>query len=222
MKNLHNALLLKQLIQLKQLGYRYTDTSLRQDDKAMFHLPNNHVGLKKQANDCHLCDLSKSRNKVVFGEGNLDANIMFVGDVPGASEDSSGSLFQGRSGDVLTNMIEKVLEIKREKTYMANIVKCKPLGDHSVTAAQIHTCSPYLTKQIELVKPKVIIALGKEAYKQLTGEDEPLEKIHGIACKVNEYTVFAIHHPVFLLRNPSAKRVVFEDLKKIKEFLDSL
>jgi len=222
MKNLHNALLLKQLIQLKQLGYRYTDASLRQDDKAMFSLPSDHVSLKKQANECHLCNLSKSRNKVVFGEGSLDADIMFVGDVPGASEDSSGHLFQGRSGDILTNMIEKVLETKREETYMTNIVKCKPLGDQNVNAAQIHTCSPYLTKQIELIKPKVIIALGKEAYKQLTDEDESLEKIHGIAHKVNAYTVFAIHHPVFLLRNPSAKRVVFEDLKKIKAFLDSL
>ncbi|HIP18046.1 MAG TPA: uracil-DNA glycosylase, partial [Sulfurovum sp.] len=126
MKNLKNALLLKQLYQLRQLGYKYTSATVYKEDEPDLSLPDTLEKLKVQAQQCHLCELSKSRNSVVFGEGSPQADIMFIGEAPGATEDSMGKPFTGRSGELLTKMIENVLLIKREEVYITNIVKCRP------------------------------------------------------------------------------------------------
>ncbi len=219
MKNLRNALLLKQLYQLKQLGYNYTSITPYKEDEANFILPNTFDALKKQAEECHLCELSKSRQKVVFGEGSLHAELLFIGEGPGASEDSTGKPFVGRSGDLLTKMIENVLQLKREDVYITNIVKCHPPANRVPTPTEAHTCQPYLLKQIEIIKPKLIVTLGATAYHYLTGDETSISKIRGNILKQDGYTLIPTYHPSFLLRNPSAKKEVFEDLLKVKDLL---
>jgi DNA polymerase len=219
MKNLKNALLLKQLYLLKQLGYNYTSVSMFKEDDSFLQLPNTLDNLKKQAKDCHLCQLSKSRTKVVFGSGNENADIMFVGEAPSSTEDSTGKAFDGRSGEMLTKMVENVLKISREDIYVTNIVKCKPSNNSKPNATQAHTCQAYLQKEIELIKPKIIVALGEIAYHYLSGDDSELSKIRGILHKNNKYTLIATYHPSHLLRNPSDKKLVLEDLNTIKTLL---
>jgi len=154
MKNLKNALLLKQLYQLKQLGYKYTSIIPYQKDKPNLSLPNTLENLKKQALECHLCILSKNREKVVFGEGNSHAKIMVVGDTPNSIDDNYGKIFTGRTGELLTKMIENVLLIKREDIYLTNLLKCKTLNQIP-SSVHINTCYPYLLKEIELVQPQI-------------------------------------------------------------------
>ncbi|MBD3790532.1 MAG: uracil-DNA glycosylase [Campylobacterales bacterium] len=220
MKNLKNALLLKQLYQLKQLGYIYTDSMIFKEDDVDLTLPNTLEALQKQAMNCHLCDLSKTRQKVVFGEGNPHAQVMFVGEGPGATEDSIGRPFVGRSGELLTKMIENVLLIQRQDVYIANIVKCRPPSNREPTPNEAYTCKPYLLKQIELIKPKIIVTLGSTAYMYLTGDEIPISKIRGSVIKQENYIVIPTYHPSYLLRNPSAKKEAFEDLKKIKSLME--
>lgn len=219
MKNLRNALLLKQLYQLKQLGYNYTNITAYKEDQLDLSLPNTLESLQKQAQNCHLCELSKSRGKVVFGEGNPHADILFIGEAPGATEDSSGKPFVGRSGELLTKMIENVLQISRSDVYVTNIVKCRPPNNQVPTPTQAHTCQPYLLKQIELIKPKLIVTLGATAYHYLTGDETGITKIRGTLHKQNGYTLIPTYHPSYLLRNPSAKKEVFEDLLKVKNLM---
>ena len=222
MKNLKNALLLKQLYQLKQLGYRYTSASIFKEDATDLALPNSLEKLREQALKCHLCELSKSRTNVVFGEGNPNAAVMFVGEGPGATEDSMGRPFVGRSGELLTKMIENVLLIPRSEVYIANIVKCRPPNNRVPTPTEAHTCQPFLNRQIELVKPKIIITLGGTAYHYLTGDETGITKVRGTLHQQHGYTLIPTYHPSFLLRNPSAKKEVFEDLKKVKALMAQL
>ena len=219
MKNLKNALLLKQLYRLKQLGYSYTSVIPFKEEEPDLTLPNTLEKLQKQALECHLCQLSKSRTNVVFGEGNTNAEIMFVGEAPGSNEDSTGKPFVGRSGELLTKMIEKVLLIDRKNVYITNIVKCRPRDNAEPTPTEAHTCQPYLLKQIELIKPKYIVALGATAYHYLTGDETNISKVRGTIHKQNGYTLIPTYHPSYLLRNPSAKKDVFEDLKMLKELM---
>ena len=219
MKNLKNALLLKQLYQLKQLGYRYTSVTIFKEDEPDLSLPNTLESLEKQAKECHLCDLSKSRTKVVFGEGSLTANLMIVGDAPSNSDDSSGKVFTGRSGELLTKMLENVLGLTRAEVYISNVLKCRALDTQSPSPTFAHTCHPYLLKQITLIQPKIIIAFGELAYQYLTGDDSPLVEVRGSVHEKEGYKVIPTYHPNYLLRNPSAKKEVFEDLKKVKDLL---
>lgn len=219
MKNLKNALLLKQLYLLKQLGYKYTDLTPFKKDEPDLSLPNTLDKLKKQAMECHLCQLSKSRTHVVFGEGNSDADLMFVGEAPGATEDSSAKPFVGRSGELLTKMIENVLSFSRSEVYITNIVKCRPRNNAEPTPAEAHTCQPYLLKQIELIKPRIIVALGATAYHYLSGDDTNISKVRGTVIQKKGYVLIPTYHPSYLLRNPSAKKEVFEDLKMIKALM---
>ncbi len=219
MKNLRNALLLKQLYQLKQLGYKYTSVIPYQEEELDLTLPNTLESLQKQAQNCHLCALSKSRQKVVFGEGNPHADLLFIGEAPGATEDSSGRPFTGRSGELLTRMIENVLQISRSDVYITNIVKCRPPNNQVPAPIQAHTCQPYLLKQIELIKPKLIVTLGATAYHFLTGDETGISKVRGTLHQQNGYTLIPTYHPSYLLRNPSAKKEVFEDLLKVKDLM---
>jgi DNA polymerase len=222
MKNLKNALLLKQLYQLKQLGYKYTSASIYKDDEPDLTLPDTLDKLKEQALKCHLCELSKSRTHVVFGEGSPQADIMFIGEGPGATEDSMGRPFVGRSGELLTKMIENVLLIKREAAYIANIVKCRPPNNRAPTPREAHTCQPFLLKQIALIKPRIIVTLGGTAYHYMTGDETGITKVRGTVIKKDGYTLIPTYHPSYLLRNPSAKKEVFEELKKVKALMERI
>ncbi len=220
MKNLHNALLLKQLYQLKSLGYRYTSQKpFTKDDKNLLELPNNLEALKQQALNCHLCSLSKSRNHVVFGDGNREANIMFIGDAPLEIEDNQAKPFLGRGGEMLTAMIEKVVGISRQDVYLSNLLKCRPLAKKERDELEYHTCKAYLFKEIELVRPKVIVTLGEKAYHYLTSDFTPLKEIRGDIIKKENYHIVPTYHPNFLLKNPSLKKEVFLDLQMIKSLI---
>jgi len=222
MKNLKNTLLLKQLYIQKEIGFCYTSVIPFTDEEPNLSLPDNLSELEQQTNICHLCQLSKYRTNVVFGEGNSNAKLMFVGEGPGANEDEQGKPFVGRSGELLTKMIENVLSIKREDVYIANIVKCRPPNNRTPHEEEAYTCLPYLQKQIQLIQPKIIVTLGATAYKYLTNDDTPVSKIRGIVSEHKNYKIIPTYHPSYLLRNPSAKKYVFEDLKIIKRVLDNL
>ena len=223
MKNLHNALLLKQLYQLKELGFKYTDAKpFSYEEQNPLELPHSLNALKEQALNCHLCSLSKSRNNVVFGKGLENAKIMFIGDMPLEAEDEKGEPFLGLGGEMLTAMIEKVLQISRDDVYITNLLKCHPLTSQEVHETAFHTCKAYLFKEIELVQPKVVVTLGEKAYHYLTKDTTKLKEIRGTLLKESNYVIIPTYHPNFLLKNPSFKKEVFLDLKKAKELLNFL
>ena len=218
MKRLYNALTLKKLLIQKELGYKFVEP-IKEFSNDNINLPNNLKELQKICLNCHLCELSKTRLNVVFGEGSENANLMFVGEGPGATEDNLGRPFVGRAGELLTKMIENVLFIKRSDVYIANIVKCRPPQNRTPTPQEALTCRPYLFKQIEIIKPKLIVALGSTAYHYLTNDNSPISKVRGHFFDMQNYKLIPTYHPSYLLRNPSAKREAFEDMKKIKKFL---
>jgi DNA polymerase len=222
MRNLHNALQLKQLMLLKQMGYAYTDMQPSDWESEPADLPDSLEALRKQVAQCHLCELSKSRHKTVFGEGNEHATVMFVGEGPGATEDSTGRPFVGRAGELLTKMIENVLLIPRSDVYIANIVKCRPPGNRVPTESEAFTCRPYLFKQIEQIRPRIIVTLGATAYRYLTNDDTAISRIRGSIIHAKDYRLIPTFHPSYLLRNPSAKKEAFEDLKKVKALMEEV
>ena len=218
MNRLYNALQLKRLMQLKQFGYRYVPM-VETRSAPMPSLPDDLDALRRVVEQCHLCALSKTRTKTVFGEGNPHAELMFVGEGPGAQEDATGRPFVGRAGELLTKMIENVLEIPREQVYIANIVKCRPPNNRTPTPEEAYTCLPYLQKQLELVAPKVVVALGATAYHYLTGDRTGITKVRGEVVEMGAFRLVPTYHPSYLLRNPSAKKEVYRDLLKIKGML---
>ena len=215
--------LLKQLYQLKSFGYDYVDApksiekarNIEDDD-----LPDTLEVLRKHTLSCHLCALSKTRKNVVFGEGNENADIMFVGEGPGEMEDNTGRPFVGRAGQLLTKIIENVLEIKREDVYIANIVKCRPPANRVPTPEEANTCKPYLLKQIEIISPRIIVSLGATSYRYLSGDmDTPISRVRGEVIDFGKYKLIPTYHPSYLLRNPSAKKDVYQDMLKVKAML---
>ncbi|MDD5687274.1 MAG: uracil-DNA glycosylase [Elusimicrobia bacterium] len=188
-------------------------------------------GLKKLSaivRTCKKCHLSASRKNAVFGEGNPKAELMFVGEGPGFDEDQKGRPFIGRAGKLLDEIITqpKSLGLKREDVFIANIVKCHPMidpshpdnrgNDRPPNPEEISTCIPYLEKQIELIKPKIICALGSVAAKTLIGMDIPIGKLRGKFYDYKGIKLIPTYHPAALLRNPNWKVETWEDIKKIK------
>jgi len=218
MNRLYNALQLKRLYQLKQFGYHYVPLVEPKHATATV-LPYDLEALANIVAKCHLCPLGKTRTKTVFGEGDPRTGLMFVGEGPGAQEDSTGRPFVGRAGELLTRMIENVLEIPRESVYIANIVKCRPPGNRTPTPEEAHTCLPYLQRQLELIAPHIVVALGATAYHYLTGDKNGIRRVRGEIINMGSFTLIPTYHPSYLLRNPSAKREVYEDLLKVKGML---
>lgn len=221
MTYIEKARLLKLLYQYRAMGFEYFKEYKPIDTGDMENiLPNEINSLKEQVNSCHLCNLAKRRKNVVFGEGNENAPLMFIGEGPGASEDDSGRPFVGRAGALLTKIIENVLELKREQVYIANIVKCRPPENRVPNLEEVSTCKPYLLQQIKLIKPKIIVALGATSYHHLTGDyDTKISTIRGEVFGLGDAKLIPTFHPSFLLRNPSAKKEVYQDMLKIKSLL---
>ncbi len=219
LKKLH---ILNTLHIYKSLGLKYIDDiqDIDQNNNSIKSLPNNLNDLENIVQSCYLCQLSKTRKNVVFGEGDTNADIMFIGEGPGANEDMTGKPFVGRAGELLTKIIENVLSIKREQVYIANIVKCRPPNNRVPTSQEVESCIPYLLKQINLIKPKIIITLGATAYNNLTNDKTPISKIRGEVLPFGDAKLIPTFHPSFLLRNPSAKKYVFADMKKVKKIND--
>lgn len=168
--------------------------------------------------DCTRCQLHKGRIHLVFGVGNPEARLMFVGEGPGADEDAQGEPFVGRAGQLLTKMIE-AMGLKRSDVYICNIIKCRPPGNRNPEPVEIATCIPFLKKQIDIVKPAVIVCLGKIAAQSLLQTEIPITKLRGQFQDYGDIRVMPTYHPAFLLRNPPMKKFVWEDLKKVMELL---
>jgi len=218
MKRLYNTLQLKKALALKTLGINYIEP-IEEFKEPEVELPNNLQELENLIKNCYLCELSKSRKNIVFGEGNPNTDIMFIGEGPGATEDNTGRPFVGRAGELLTKMIENVLLIPRSEVYIANIVKCRPPNNRVPTTKEALTCKPYLQKQIEIIKPKLIVTLGSTAYSYLTNDNTKISKARGHIFNMQNYKVLPTFHPSYLLRNPSAKKEAYADMLKVKEFL---
>ena len=171
-------------------------------------------GLAKSLRNCARCRLSEKRKTVVFGEGAPDARVMFIGEGPGAEEDRTGRPFVGQAGQLLGRMIV-AMGFQRGQTYIANVVKCRPPGNRDPKDDEIAACSEFLDRQIELIRPDVIVALGRFAANRLTGTDKPLGALRGRWSHYKGVPLLATYHPAYLLRTPKDKRKVWQDLKLV-------
>jgi uracil-DNA glycosylase family 4 len=177
------------------------------------------TAIREDLGDCTRCKLhTLGRKQIVFGVGNPNADLMFVGEAPGADEDIQGEPFVGRAGQLLTKIIEAI-DLKREDVYIANLIKCRPPGNRNPEPDEAEQCEPFLFQQIDSIKPKVIVALGKFAAHALLKTTEPITRIRGREFKYRDAILMPTYHPAYLLRTPSAKREVWEDMKRVRELL---
>jgi DNA polymerase len=164
--------------------------------------------------NCQLCQLAKTRHNLVFGDGNPNAQIVFVGEAPGADEDEQGLPFVGRAGQLLTKIIE-AMGIKRKEVYICNILKCRPPGNRNPLPGEISLCEQFLKKQLQAISPKVICALGTFAAQTLLKTNVPITLLRGRFHSYEGIKLMPTYHPAYLLRNPSAKKPVWEDVQMI-------
>jgi uracil-DNA glycosylase family 4 len=177
--------------------------------------------IREEIGDCTRCKLHSGRTNLVFGVGSPEARLMFVGEGPGADEDEQGEPFVGRAGQLLTQII-KAMGFAREEVYIANVVKCRPPGNRNPEPDEIAQCVPFLHAQIAAIRPNVIVALGKFAAQTLLQTETPISRLRGHFHRVGDADVMPTFHPSYLLRNPAAKREVWEDMKMVmKRLTDS-
>ncbi|MGC1421852.1 MAG: uracil-DNA glycosylase [Terracidiphilus sp.] len=168
--------------------------------------------IREDIGDCTRCALHKGRNKIVFADGDANARLMFVGEGPGADEDAQGLPFVGRAGQLLNNMIA-AMGLKREEVYIANVVKCRPPQNRTPEPEEANTCSPFLFRQIDVVRPEVIVALGATAATYLLGQRQPLAGLRGRIHAFRGSKLIVTYHPAFLLRDPRQKKEAWADLQ---------
>ena len=164
--------------------------------------------------DCQLCQLSTTRKNIVFGDGNPNAKIVFVGEAPGADEDAQGLPFVGRAGQLLTSIIT-AMGLNRKEVYICNILKCRPPGNRNPLPEEIRFCEPFLKHQLLLISPQIICALGSFAAKTLLRTETPITQLRGRFHSYAGIPLMPTYHPAYLLRNPSAKKQVWEDVQMI-------
>jgi DNA polymerase len=175
--------------------------------------------IRDDIGDCKRCRLCEGRTKIVHGQGNAAAELMFVGEAPGADEDVQGLAFVGRAGQLLTDMVEKGMKMKRADVFIANVIKCRPPGNRPPETDEILTCQPFLEAQIKAIQPRVIVALGATAGKFMAKTADPISRFRGRFASWDGIPVMPTYHPAYLLRNPSAKKTVWEDLKLVMDML---
>ena len=171
--------------------------------------------------NCNACELSKTRTNCVFGTGNREADILFVGEAPGDNEDKTGTPFVGRAGQLLDKFLYAV-DIPRESVYIANILKCRPPKNRDPLPAEEDACIEYLRRQVRLIKPKMIVCLGRISAMRLIRPDYKITKEHGEWVEKGNFLITAVYHPALLLRDPRKKEDMLVDMKKIKAKLDEL
>jgi uracil-DNA glycosylase len=175
-------------------------------------------GIRAEMGDCRRCKLFASRTNLVFGDGAAHARLMFVGEAPGADEDQQGVPFVGAAGQLLNKMLNK-LGISREEVYIANVLKSRPPGNRDPEADEITACLPFLKKQIQAIRPQVIVTLGRIAAQALLGTKEPLTKIRGRWQRYHDFRVMPTFHPSYLLRFPQERHKTWEDMQQVMEYL---
>jgi DNA polymerase len=176
------------------------------------------ASLQKFLEGCPRCKLASSRRTIVFGQGNPKAELMFVGEAPGREEDEQGLAFVGRAGQLLTKIIEAIGR-KREDVWISNVLKCRPPDNRNPERDEVEACLPFLEEQIRLISPRVIVALGAFAVQALLETDEPIGRLRGRWQTARGVRVMPTFHPSFLLRSPERKKDVWEDMKKVRDFL---
>lgn len=177
--------------------------------------------VKKELENCTRCKLHRSRKTIVFGEGNAEATLMFIGEGPGYDEDVQGRPFVGKAGQLLTKIIESI-HLSREEVYIANIVKCRPPQNRNPEPDEIGSCNSFLMKQIRSIRPKIICALGTFSAQTLLNTATKITALRGRVFELEGIKVIPTYHPAYLLRNPERKKEVWEDMKKIAEFLKQI
>ncbi len=174
--------------------------------------------IRAELGDCQRCRLGRTRTTLVFGTGNPDADIVFVGEAPGRDEDIKGEPFVGKAGQLLTRIIQAI-DLSREDVYICNVIKCRPPENRNPLPEEIESCEPFLLKQVEAIQPKVICALGKFAAQTLLKTEAPISTLRGRFHDYHGIPLMPTYHPAYLLRNPDMKRQVWEDIQKIQKKL---
>jgi DNA polymerase len=194
--------------------------SLFEEDLARTSTDDSLEKIREDMGDCQRCKLCSTRTHIVFGSGNPRARLVFVGEAPGADEDMQGLPFVGRAGQLLTKIIESI-NLKREDVYICNVIKCRPPNNRFPEKEEILTCSPFLLRQLEVIKPKIICCLGAAAAQTILKTKSSVGWIRGRFQDYRGANLIVTYHPAYLLRNPAAKKDVWEDMKKIKTLLES-
>lgn len=177
--------------------------------------------IREELGECTRCKLCEGRTHIVFGVGDPHAKLMFVGEGPGRDEDLQGEPFVGRAGQLLTKIIE-AMGMKRSDVYIANIIKCRPPENRAPLPDEAATCIPFLHQQIEAIQPKVIVCLGSVAFQYLLETEQKISAMRGQWQEFKGIKVMPTYHPAFLLRNPDAKKPVWEDMKKVRDLLQKI
>lgn len=211
----------------KRISTGYSGSIQKDEHVQFFESPisetqlNNLEELKRQVSKCELCELHRTRTQTVFGVGHPAADWLIIGEAPGVDEDRKGEPFVGRAGQLLTNML-RAIGLAREEVFIANILKCRPPNNRDPRHEEIEKCRPYLRQQIELIKPKIILAVGRIAAQSLLNTDTPIGRLRGkrFTYEDTEIPLVATYHPAYLLRSPQQKRKAWEDLKFALEIKD--
>jgi DNA polymerase len=178
------------------------------------------ASVREELGECVRCKLCKTRTTIVFGQGNPSADLMFVGEAPGRDEDRAGEPFVGEAGQLLTRIINAI-NLQREEVYIANVIKCRPPRNRDPESDEIEACFPFLEKQIEVVQPKVICALGRFAAQTLLGTKEMISRLRGKQFSFRNRILVPTYHPASLLRHPQWKRDVWEDVQRVQRILEN-
>src|SRR5256886_9954678 len=207
-----NEQLASELALLREFGFTHLDVrapvTTNSDQKTLL------AEMAAVANACEKCKLAKTRTNVVYGVGNPNADLMFIGEAPGRDEDLKGEPFVGRAGQLLTDII-KAMKLTRDDVYIANVVKCRPPENRNPEPEELDACRPYIRRQVEIIQPKVIVTLGKFALQSLTEKSYGITATRGQWLEYNGVKVMPTYHPAYLLRTPSAKKDGWADMKKV-------
>ena len=215
-----DARLRHELALLEELGYTHLDLSPKtsgpppavaaatRDEADPMSLLRSEIGA------CHACRLCDGRTNVVVGSGNPAAELMFIGEAPGRDEDLAGEPFVGRAGQLLTDII-RAIQFQREDVYIANVIKCRPPQNRNPEPDELDSCRPFLLRQIDMIQPRVIVTLGRFAFQSTMQVSSPISSVRGVWHELRGIRLMPTYHPAYLLRNPSAKREVWSDMKKV-------
>jgi uracil-DNA glycosylase len=213
---------LYELALLRDLGYTHLDLSRAAASVSPAVAPEIAVeaegedwtALRAEAHDCTKCGLARGRTNVVFGVGNPNADLMFIGEAPGRDEDLKGEPFVGRAGQLLTDII-KAMKLSREQVYIANVIKCRPPENRNPEPDELEACRPFIQRQVRLIQPRVIVTLGRFGLQSLTEKAYSISSVRGQWLEYDGIKLMPTYHPAYLLRNPAAKKDVWADMKKV-------
>ncbi|MBL8727812.1 MAG: uracil-DNA glycosylase [Planctomycetes bacterium] len=178
------------------------------------------AALRAEVMPCTRCKLHQGRQTVVFGEGDANPEVLFVGEAPGANEDRTGRPFVGEAGQLLDRILSGAMRLQRSEVYIANVNKCRPPGNRTPAPDEVAACLPYLQRQIAILRPRVIVCLGRTAAHNLLATDEPMRALRGRELAYDGIPVVVTWHPAYLLRDPSHKRETWDDIKRVNRLLD--